>query len=103
MDEVVSIQFVTTVALDFHDLDYWPIVGHASVLDFEPVVDLDGRRARGFIGTNILDAGILMNVLDVCFALATWDFHADPEYFDKILLSPDRKPKKLIHKADQPS
>lgn len=96
MEEVVAIQFVTCVALDFHDVGYWAVVGHAPVLDFRPAVDLEEHQARRFIGTKVFDAGILMDFLDACFALAPWDPYLDPEFFDKLLLSPDRKPSNLV-------
>lgn len=32
------------------------------------------------------------------FSLALWDDWHDPEYLDKLLISPDKKPENLIYK-----
>jgi len=100
MDEIISIQYVTIDLLDSGD---WPVVGHAPVIEFKPLFDLEGHRAKQFIGTVTEGSGIIISFLNACFGLEPWDDWYDPLYLDKLLLSPDKKPDLVVYKGEEAS
>lgn len=96
MDDAISIQFVTIDLLNTGD---WPVVGHAPLPNFRTYFDLQTHLDKVFVGTKIYGSGIMISFLNACFGLEPWDKFFDPNYMDKILLSPDKKPKHLVYKT----
>ncbi|EOF4387086.1 Imm26 family immunity protein [Salmonella enterica subsp. enterica] len=95
-DELVSVQFVTRDSLDY---GMWKIFAHAS--DEFPLgkyIDLEDRRNKGFIGTSSYGSGSITQLMNAYYKLLPWDHFFDPQYFDKILVSPDKKPRDVIYK-----
>jgi hypothetical protein len=57
---------------------------------------LPALERANFVGARITGSGIMMEFLDAFYALRAWDDYADPAYFDKLLLTHDKKPSRLI-------
>lgn len=92
---LIALLSVTREQLDF---GAWKIVGHLDEpLDKELWPNEEYREAR-WIGAKIYDAAIAEDLLNAYNGLAAWDDWHDPEYLDKLLVAPDRKPKHVIYK-----
>jgi len=48
-------------------------------------------------------AGIVNEFLNAYYALRAWDDWYDPAYFDGLLLSPEKKPTRLMFKSTKPN
>ena len=62
----------------------------------EPAIDL--IEQGNIIGINTEGSAIIDDFIKAYFSLAPWDDWHDPEYLDKLLISPDKKPENLIYK-----
>ncbi len=89
-ERLIAILFTTSDLLDSGD---WRIMGRAEPLhlDLAPRAELNLKK---LVGTKIIGSGIVIKFLDAFYGLRPWDGFADPAYFDKLLLSPNRKPRK---------
>jgi hypothetical protein len=54
-------------------------------------------KKRG-IGSKIYDPGIIEDFVDAFYGLKPWNMYFKADYFDKMLLSPDKKPAFLVYK-----
>jgi hypothetical protein len=74
------------------DSGVWRVLGQKPV----PVPDRDHPyerlRSKGFIGAAIEGAGIVRRFVNAYFGLAPWNPYKDPEYFDKLLIEPAKRP-----------
>lgn len=94
--ELVSVQFVTRDALDS---GLWEIFSHTSAkFPLDKYIDLEERRNKGFIGTTSCASRGIRQLMNAYYKLLPWDHFFDPHYFDKLLVSPDKKPKDVIYK-----
>lgn len=91
--KLISIQFVTR---DLLDIGEWSIIGHSNPIDFEKYIDLNAQRKKGFVGISIEGSGIMIHFLNAFFKLAPWDMMLDTEYFDKLLISKNKRPENVI-------
>jgi hypothetical protein len=57
---------------------------------------LPALEKADFVGAVVRGSGIMMEFLDAFYGLRAWDDYADPAYFDKLLLTQDKKPSRLI-------
>ncbi|WP_377512725.1 hypothetical protein [Octadecabacter sp. R77987] len=96
-NDIISVGFATR---DLLDSGGWRVVGHQNVLPFIEEFDLETRKAEGFVGTKVRGSGLVIQFLDACLGLLPWDKMFDPEYFEKLLIDPSRKPKNLIYKTN---
>jgi hypothetical protein len=58
-------------------------------------------RAKSWVGAKIRGARIVANFANAYCGLHEWDCYADPDYMDGLLISPDKKPAKLLYKPKQ--
>lgn len=93
---VFSILFSTR---DGVDSGAWLIVGNRPVLVPRALFPYEDKRSSGWVGAKVRGAGIITSFLNAFYALAPWDDWQDPRYLDALLLSPEKKPKKLILKS----
>lgn len=91
---VISIQFVTRNLLD---CGAWPVFQHGTVLAYHALFHLQSHIDQEFVGTEIIGAGIMRNFLDACHGKFPWNGYFDPEFFDKLLIAPDRKPRSVVY------
>ena len=80
---------------------FWPIIQQGIVnknilKQYFPNIDL--IEQGNIIGINTEGSAIIDDFIKAYFSLAPWDDWHDPEYLDKLLISPDKKPENLIYK-----
>jgi hypothetical protein len=92
---LIAVQFTTR---DLLDSGRWRIVNNGPVLSWEKYLDIQGLRRKGFIGAVIHGSGIIEKFLNAYHKLVIWNDYYDPEYLDKMLISPDRKPAGVLLK-----
>lgn len=89
-----AVQFVTPESLK---KALWPIVENREVtIDLERYIPLDKLQQHGFVGAKIVGDGIIDDFLNAYYGLRTWDDFHDPNYFDKLLASPGKRPADVI-------
>ena len=93
-------RLIATLSVTREQLDFgvWRIVGWQPVTIDRSVWPNENCRSQDWIGAKIFDAAIAEDLLEAYNGLAPWDDWKDPEYLDKLLVSPDRKPKHLVFK-----
>ena len=94
-------QVVARVALSREQLDYgaWPILGPARALCARSDFPNERFARSGYVGARIYDAALAEEFLAAFHALACWDAFHDPTYLDQWLVSPSRKPARLLFKS----
>jgi hypothetical protein len=95
-NELVSVQFVTRDSLD-HGL--WNIFFYSSEkFPLDKYIDLEDRRSKGFVGTSSFGSGSIRQLMNAYYKLLPWNHYFNPNYFDELLISPDKKPKDILLK-----
>ena len=97
-NDVIAAMFITEESLD---KGFWPIIQQGIVnknilKQYFPNIDL--IEQGNIIGINTEGSAIIDDFIKAYFSLAPWDDWHDPEYLDKLLISPDKKPENLIYK-----
>jgi hypothetical protein len=90
---------VTSVTRDGLDSGAWRVVGHAPIGVERRLWPNEQFRNVGWIGAKIYDAGIIEEFLEAFHGLVPWDNWKDPDYLDRLLISPDKKPANLVYKS----
>ena len=75
----------------------WPIVGAGVPRNIEKYISIQLLRENNYIGEKSYTAGILVNFLEAYHGLKPWDMYFEPDFFDKLLISPDKKPNNLVY------
>lgn len=94
-DKIISALFTTPDLLDSGD---WIVVDNSASLSVDDFFDMKSLKSDGFIGIKVIGSGIVIKFMDACFGLYPWDGFYESDYLDKLLLSPDKKPNKIIYK-----
>jgi hypothetical protein len=94
-DRAIAALSVTREQLDF---GRWRVVGNQPVAIARESWPNEGCREQQWVGARIYDAAIAEDLLDAYNGLTPWDKWKDPQYLDKLLVNPDRKPKHLLFK-----
>ena len=92
---------VLSVSREQLDLGEWRVVGSNRVALDRQLWPNEEFRQDLWVGAKIYDASIAEEFLDAYNGLAAWDDWHDPQYLDKLLVSPDKKPKHLLYKKGQ--
>jgi hypothetical protein len=90
---------VASVTRDGLDSGEWRVVGHAPIGVERRLWPNEPFRNIGWIGAKIFDAGIFEEFLEAFHGLVPWDNWKDPDYLDRLLISPDKKPANLVYKS----
>jgi hypothetical protein len=101
-DDVIAALFVTP---DLLDRGVWRVFAEGQPLDARTYFpDIEARRNRegGFVGVDIVGAGIVRELVNAYFGLSPWDDFHEPDFLDKLLVSADRKPASVRLKSDFP-
>ena len=93
-DKLIALLSVSREQLDY---GVWPIIGESSFRVARSRIPNEEYRSKGWIGTKSYDAALVEDFLDAFYKLSPWDDWYDPNYLDKYLISPDKKPKDLIY------
>lgn len=94
-ESLIAVQFVTR---DLLDRGRWQIVNNRPIIPWDKFIDIQAMRNKGFVGVAIEGSLIVANFLNAYHKLIPWNHYYDPAYFDKLLISPDRKPAGLLLK-----
>lgn len=97
LEHAIAILFTTA---DLLDRGYWKVVQTTSVVVPQSLFPFESLRKVGFVGAKTYGSGNVNHFANAFLALDPWDDSADPEYLDKLLLSPDKKPSTLLFKKD---
>lgn len=92
-EQVISCLFVTS---DLLNNGGWAIVGNQpSVV---PVTHLpyESTRSSGWVGAKVVGSRNITNFLEAFHLLRPWNEFADPQYFDKLLISGSKRPENVI-------
>lgn len=89
VDSVICVCHVTRESLDRH---FWKIISSSKDLAEAVLEAFDFLLPRDLVGTRILGSGILEKFLNAYHGLYPWDSMFEPDYFDKLLVSPSLKP-----------
>lgn len=94
---IISALFVVTALIK----KYFPIIQSGTsdkhlLQKFFP--DIERFEQGDIMGLLSNQTGIVEGLANAYFGLAPWDGWYDPEYFDTLLVSPDKKPQNLIYK-----
>ena len=92
--DLIAVQFVT---VDLLKKGYWPVIEAREVeIDIEKYIPLQDIEQKGFVGAHIEGSGIIQEFLSAYYALRPWDTWYEPDYLDKLLVSPDKRPANVI-------
>ncbi len=92
-EKLISCASVTRDALDKGD---WKVIGRQNIIVGRAMWPNERFRAKKWVGAKIYDSIILDSFLNAFYGLDTWDKWHDPNYLDRLLISPDKKPKNII-------
>jgi hypothetical protein len=95
-EQLISLASVTRNRLDSGD---WRVVGKQPAAVERRLWPNEQFRSKGWIGAKIYDASILDEFLEAFHGLVPWDDWKEPDYLDRLLVSPAKKPKKLVLKG----
>jgi hypothetical protein len=93
---LVALVSVTREGLDS---GAWKVVGNAPIGVERRRWPNEQFRSVGWIGAKMYDAAIIEDFLNAFHGLAPWDDWKDPNYLDRLLVSPEKKPAHLIYKS----
>lgn len=89
MDRLIA---VVSTTRDLLDRGRWPVVGHTPALIRKNDWPNERFAKKGYVGAETHGSGIVVHFLSAYYGLFPWDGYQDPEYFDKLLVSPAKKP-----------
>ena len=94
-NKLISVLFVTR---DLLDSGVWFVFGRGPTIDPQKYIGLEDLRRKGFVGTEIIGSGNVIKLMNAFYGLIPWNSFYDPHYLDKLLVSPDRKPRTVLLK-----
>jgi hypothetical protein len=74
------------------------------VVDNRPVIlpreslPYESLRSSGFVGAKVIGSRNVNDFVNAYYGFLPWDSFKNSEYFDQLLVSPSKKPTKLIFK-----
>lgn len=79
------------------DSGRWEVVGHAPPVLPQELWPNEEFRSREWVGAKHVDAELAEDFLKAFYALAPWDSLFDPDYYERFLVSADKKPFNLLY------
>jgi hypothetical protein len=95
LGDLIACLFITP---DLLNNGVWQVIGHADVTVPRHLFPFEETRDRGWVGAKVYGSKNVAEFLAAYHGLTAWDDWADPTYLDRLLISPDKKPKKIILK-----
>ncbi len=95
VDHLVASLFVTP---DLLAMGVWPVVATSEVRLPASIYPYESTRKHGFVGAVVEGSAIVQEFMNAFHALAPWDAWHDPNFLDSLLISPSRKPTRLMYK-----
>lgn len=93
VSSVIAIRFVSR---DLLDSWRWEVSGYASNTWAAQRIDFQALERKGFVGVEITGSANIVSLMNAFHGLAPWNKFYDPLYLDKLLLSPELKPAKVM-------
>jgi hypothetical protein len=94
-EHLVSLIEVTREQLDY---GVWKIIGNIlTIISIEKYAN-EQFRSNKWINYIVLYATVAETFMNAYLGLLPWDKYYDPDYFDKLLVNPSKKPSNLIYK-----
>jgi hypothetical protein len=59
----------------------------------------EDTRETGFVGAKVIGSAIVVSFLEAFHGLSPWDALRDPGYFDKLRISPSKKPATVLYRG----
>jgi Immunity protein 26 len=87
------------VTRDLLDNGEWRVVKAMKLQISRKQLPNEQFRKLGWVGATIFGSGNIVDFLNAFYGLAPWDAYKDPEYFDKLLTSPLKRPNHLVLKS----
>lgn len=95
IDRIFSVLFVSR---DLLDSGAWRVVKPLPVKVPTQWLPFEHLPRDEWIGAEVRGSAIVNEFLNAFFGLVPWDDWHDPAYLDGLLLSADKKPRRLIYK-----
>lgn len=92
-EHLIAVIFTTR---DLLDNKTWKVIDHQSVLIPAGLLPFEHLRASRFVGARVYGSANVETLASAYFALTPWDAFYEPDYLDKMLISPVRKPPKIL-------
>jgi len=89
LDKVIA---VVSTTRDLLDAGYWLVVGNEPLTINKKDWPNEQYAANGYVGAKTYGSGIIKKFLAAYYGHFPWNCYKDPEYFDKLLLLPSKKP-----------
>jgi hypothetical protein len=83
---------VVSTTRDLLDNGHWRIIGKAPMFIAKSSWPNEEFAKKGYVGAVTYGSGIVNNFLAAYYGLFAWNGYKDPAYFDKLLVSPAKKP-----------
>lgn len=96
---VVCAQYITK---DLLDNGVWKIIANHPIAIPEDLYPRKKPTSSGYIGATVIGSGNIVHFANAFAGLAAWDRYFDPQYLDKLLIDPAKKPTHLLYKKDIP-
>ena len=94
-EEIIS---AATVVAAHLDRNAWKVFSSGPILLSEEKWPNAATRGKALVGHKTYTGAILESFLNAYYALEPWDQFHDPQYLDKLLISPSKKPDQLRYK-----
>jgi len=95
LDRLFSALFTTR---DLLDSGRWKVVASYPVPVPREKFPFEELRQNRFVGAKVVGSKNVEEFVNAFCGLTIWDDWADPNYLDRLLISPDVKPKNLLYK-----
>jgi Immunity protein 26 len=91
---VDSAKFIAVISTtrDLLDAGYWPIIGNAPLSVVKAKWPNQQFAKSGYVGAKTYGSGNVKDFLAAYYGQFPWNAYKDSEYFDKLLISPAKKP-----------
>jgi hypothetical protein len=90
---LIAVLFTTR---DLLDSGRWHVVNSGPIVPWGRFLNIQELRSKGYVGVTVRGSLIVADFLNAYHKLIAWNGCHDPGYFDKLLVSPDRKPPQLL-------
>lgn len=97
--ELGSLFSTVLTTRDLLDSGHWKVVASHPVQVPREKFPFEPLRQHRFVGARVVGSRNVEEFANAFCGLASWDDWADPGYLDRLLISPDVKPKNLLYRA----
>lgn len=92
---IISILFVTR---DLLDSKKWKVVANFPSVEVPSKINYEELEQNKFVGAKIIGSANVVKFLSAFHSIFPWNAFFKDNYFDNLLISPEKKPENLIFK-----